>query len=55
MRVAYCNKQGTCTASSNSKSAVSPIFPLGATAPNTPIAERRYNYEQKPKREIRPN
>lgn len=40
MRVAYCNKQGTCTASSNSKSAVSPIYSLGTAAPNTPITER---------------
>lgn len=54
MRVSYGNKQGTCTASSNSKSDVYPIYSLGTAVPNTLIRERRNIYEQKPKRKICP-
>lgn len=48
MHVSYCNKQGTCTASSNSKTAVKPIYSLGDT-PNTPNTERRNFMNRNPK------
>ncbi len=49
--VLYSNKQGTCTASSNSKSAVSPIYSLGDT-PNTPIKERIDIMNRNPKEKL---
>ena len=51
MRVSYCNKQGTCTASSNSTSAVWPIYSLG-DAPNTPHTERRNFMNRNPKEKL---
>ena len=33
--VSYCSKQGTCTASSASKAADSPLCSLGTAVPNT--------------------
>lgn len=37
MRVSYCNKLKTCTASSTLKSAVSPIYSLGDAVLTTPF------------------
>lgn len=52
MHVSNRNKQGTCTASSNSKSAVQPIYSLGTAAPNTPITERTDFMNRNPKEKL---
>lgn len=52
MHVSNRNKQGTCTASSNSKSAVYPIYSLGTAAPNTPITERTDFMNRNPKEKL---
>ena len=49
MRVSYCNKQGTCISSSNSKRAALPVLSLGTAAPNTPIIERTDVMNRNPK------